>query len=131
VLACWEFDPEARPSCFRLYEAFSGMGIHDDRPVPKSTIRSALLGEIEISAVYLENMRFLLRRVLDSDVLLSPPSQIPEHLREPLSKLADNSAKANTVALVAKKLNPDDTQALVDALDLVSICLTALLHETF
>jgi hypothetical protein len=62
---------------------------------------------------------------------LPPPSRIPDQLCEPLSGLADNFAKAETVAMAAKKLNPDDTQTLVDALDLVSLCLLCLPQKMF
>jgi hypothetical protein len=58
---------------------------------------------------------------------MPPPSKIPEHLQKRLSGLADNIVKAEAVAVVAKKLSPDDTQVLVDLLDLVSLSLSALL----
>jgi hypothetical protein len=105
-----------------LQEAFAIMDIQDSRPLPKSMVQSTALEEIEAPVIDLESMTALLSRVLGSDHLLPPPSQIPKHLREPLSRLIDNSARAMAIAVAAKKLNPDDTQALVDALDLVSRC---------
>jgi hypothetical protein len=120
--ACWEFEPEDRPSSLNLHEAFSNMDISDDRPVLQPMIQPAALRAIEDPAIDLENMRSLLNRVVGSNQLLPPPSRIPEQLREPLSGLADNPAKAETVAIAAKRLKPDDTQTLVDALDLVSLC---------
>jgi hypothetical protein len=118
VSACWEFEPEDRPSCLKLHDAFASMNIHDDRPAP----RSEASGEFEAPAIDLESIGSLLNRVLGSDRILPPPSRILDHLREPLSGLADSLPKAKTVAVAAKKLNPGDTQTLVDALDLVSLC---------
>jgi hypothetical protein len=60
-------------------------------------------------------------RILGSDQSFSPPSQIPEQLREPLFGLIENRVKADAVAAATKKFSPDDTQTLVDVLDLVSI----------
>jgi hypothetical protein len=118
VSACWEFEPEDRPNCLKLHRAFTSMNIHDDRPAP----RSEASGEFEAPAIDLGSVGALLNRILGSDKILPPPSQIPEHLREPLSGLVDSRPKAETVAMAAKKMNTYDTQTLVDVLDLVSLC---------
>jgi hypothetical protein len=105
------------------------MDIYGGRPVLQSIIQPAALMEIETPATDLEDMRPLLNRVVGSNQLLPPPSRIPEQLREPLTGLADNLSKAETVAMAAKKLNPDDTQTLVDVLDIVSLLVVLITKD--
>jgi hypothetical protein len=57
VSACWDFEPEDRPSCLNLHGAFSNMDICDNRPILQSMIQPAALREIEAPAIDLENMR--------------------------------------------------------------------------
>jgi hypothetical protein len=95
------------------------MDIHDDRPAATAFVASECL-QTMITSSHLERVKFLMTRILGAEQSMPPPSQIPEHLRGPLSGLAGDSAKAEAVAVAVKKLGPDDTQTLADALDLVS-----------
>jgi hypothetical protein len=63
-------------------------------------------------------------RIVGSDLSMTPPSRIPEHLQKPLFGLADSRVKAEAVAVATTKLGPGDTQILVDILDLVSLSLS-------
>jgi hypothetical protein len=95
------------------------MVIQDDRLTPKPPIQPGIFKES--SSLHLDRARSTLIRIVGSDLSMPPPSRIPEHIQKPLSGLADNRVKAEAVAVAAKKLSPDDTQILVNVLDLVSI----------
>jgi hypothetical protein len=94
------------------------MVIHDDRPMTKPPIPTGAFRES--SSLHIDRARSILMRIVGSDPSTPLPSRIPEHLQKSLSGLADNRVKAEAVAAAAKKLSPDDTQVLVDVLDLVS-----------
>jgi hypothetical protein len=72
-------------------------------------------------AIDLERVRSILTRIIDSDASLPAPSQIPADLQKVLSGLTDSLVKAEIAVAAAKKLSPNDTQTLVDVLDLVSL----------
>jgi hypothetical protein len=96
------------------------MDIHDDRAAATAFVVSDFQ-QITVTSSHLEHAKCLITRILGVEQPMPPPSQIPEHLRGPLSRLAGDLAKAEAVAVATKKLSPDDTQTLVDALDLVSL----------
>jgi hypothetical protein len=126
VSTCFEFEAEDRPSCAQLQKIFSSIDIHDDRPVQNAATRFNAVEHTRASASDLERARSILARIIDVGSSMPPPSQIPEDLQKVLSGLTDSVVKAEAVALAAKKLSPNDTQALVDVLDLVSL-LSSLL----
>jgi hypothetical protein len=119
VSTCWEFEAKDRPGCLQIQKVFSSMVVHDDRPVPKPTVPPGAF-EHEKCSAHLNLTRSILTRLIGFDQSLPPPSKIPEHLQKLLSGLTDNNAKAETVAVAAGQLGSDDTQILVDVLDLVS-----------
>jgi hypothetical protein len=119
VSACWEPKPKDRPRATEVLNALSSMDIHDDRPAATSFVASDFL-QTMITPIHLERAKILMTQILGIEQSIPPPSQIPEPLRGPLSGLAGNLANAEAVAVALKKLSPDDTQTLVDALDLVS-----------
>jgi hypothetical protein len=119
VSACWESEAKDRPSCMQFQRAFSSMVIHDDRPI---TIPPIPLGAFkENFPLHVDRARSILMQTVGSDVSMPPPSRIPEYFQKPLSGLADNNVKAEAVAVAVKKLSTDDTQILVDVLDVVNI----------
>jgi hypothetical protein len=122
VSTCWEFETKDRPSCIQFQDAFSSRVIQDDRPTPKPPIQPGTFEES--SSLHLDRARSTLMRIVGSGLSMPPPSRIPEHFQKPLFGLADNGVKAEAVAVAAKKLSPDNTQILVDVLDLVSIFLS-------
>jgi hypothetical protein len=119
VSACWEPKPKDRPRATEILDAFSVMDIHDDRPAATAFAASDFL-QTMITSSHLEHAKFLMTRILGTEQSMPAPSQIPERLRGPLSGLAGDGAKAEAMAVAVKKLSSDDTQTLVDALDLVS-----------
>jgi hypothetical protein len=121
ISTCWESEAEDRPSCLQFQK---DMAFHDHRSAVIPTIQFP--EHKKDFAINLDLARSILTQIIGSDLSLPPPSQIPEHLQKPLSGLADNETKAETVAVAAKKLSPDDTQILVDVLDLVSLSLCLL-----
>jgi hypothetical protein len=122
VSSCWESDAKDRPSCIQFQKVFSNMIIQDDRPTPKPTIPPGTFEES--SSFHLDRAGSSLMRIVGSHLSMPPPSRIPEHFQKPLSGLVDNRVKAEAVAVAAKKLSPEDTQILVDVLDLVSVSLS-------
>jgi hypothetical protein len=121
VSTCWEFEPENRPSCAQFHRIFASIDIHDDRPVQKAEVQLDAVEHATAPAIDLERVKSILARITDSDPSLPPPSEIPADLQKVLSSLTDNVIKTEAVAVAAKKLNPNDTQTLVDVLDLVSL----------
>jgi hypothetical protein len=126
---CWETEPDARPCCSEVQAAFACMDIHDDRPIPQPIIPPEVVKRVEALPLGLGRARTILSQIIGSDHSMPPLSQIPEHLQELVSGLADNFVKADAVAVAAKKLNPNDTQAFVDVLDLVSFFLSPSLEK--
>ncbi|KAF5361875.1 hypothetical protein D9756_002591 [Leucocoprinus leucothites] len=114
MLMCWEFEPEARPTCLTVQQMFLGMVLQDERPPAKLMVQPEAMKR---SAVNLEQARASLTRVLGSDSL--PSLRVPEHLRESLSSLVPDTTRLNATTTAAKKLSPNDTQMFVDFLDLV------------
>jgi hypothetical protein len=108
----------------QFQKAISSTVIYDGRPSPTPPIQARIFEER--SPLRLDHARSIWMGIIGSDLSMPPPSRIPEHLQKRLSGLADNAVKAEAVAAVAKKLSLDDTQVLVDVLDLVSLCLSLL-----
>jgi hypothetical protein len=126
VSTCFKSKTKDRPSCIQLQKAFLSMVIHDNRPVPKAIIQPEALEHERGSALDLDLARSILTQIVNSDISMPPPSQIPEHLQEPLYGLVNDEVKAEYVVVAAKKLSPGDTQTLVNVLDLVGLSLSLL-----
>jgi hypothetical protein len=120
VSACWEFNPEDRPRCIEILNAFSSMDIQDNRQTAMVLTMPERLQTI-LTSGDIEHARCLMTRILGAEESMPPPSQIPDLLRGQLFGLVGDRAKAEAVAVTVKKLSSDDTQTLVDALDLVSL----------
>jgi serine/threonine protein kinase len=129
VSSCWEFEAKDRPSCLQFQKVFLSLVIRDDRPVPELAIQPEVFEHKKASAPNLYLARSILMQITGSDLSMPPPSKIPEHLQKPLFGLIDNRVKAEAVAVAAKKLSRDDTQILVDVLDLVSLALSLIAIE--
>ncbi|KAF5362327.1 hypothetical protein D9756_002589 [Leucocoprinus leucothites] len=114
LLLCWELDPKGRPFCLQIHQILLGMTIEDTRPAAKPIIQP---GTIKGSALNLEYAKDNLMQVLSSDH--SPSLRVPKHLRKLLSSFLPDTSGLNATVAAAKKLSPDDTQMLVDFLDLV------------
>ncbi|KAF5361836.1 hypothetical protein D9756_002616 [Leucocoprinus leucothites] len=113
LLLCWKFEPEERPPCLKVHQILLGMGVHNGHPGMKPLVRSEA---IKLSSFDLERAKTSLTRILGSDDQTF--FRVPEHLRSSLSNLVPNAAKFGETAIAARKLSPDDTQQLVDFLDL-------------
>ncbi|KXN84000.1 Serine/threonine-protein kinase HT1 [Leucoagaricus sp. SymC.cos] len=103
-----------------FYEILLTMEIPIGFPEAKAIIDFEVLNR---STINLQHARAILERALGSD---QPSSlQIPEHLRSALLRLARDSTNTNSqkvargAVTAAKKLSHDNSQVLVDALDLV------------
>jgi hypothetical protein len=126
VSTCFESETKDRPSCTQFQKAFSSIVVSNNRSVLKAIIQPEAFEHERGSALDLDLARSILTQIVGSDISMPPPSQIPEHLREPLYGLVNNEAKAETVVVAAKKLSPGDTQVLVDVLNLVGLSLSLL-----
>ncbi|KAF5354620.1 hypothetical protein D9756_005574 [Leucocoprinus leucothites] len=113
MLACWEYEPEDRPSCLKVQQIFLGMNIQDDRPAAKPMICPELLTGL---AVDLDLVRTNLTQVLGSDHPFS--LRVPKNLRDLVLRVAPNPTKLKAAAAAVNKLSPDDTQLFLDFLDL-------------
>lgn len=91
------------------------MDIRDDRPKAMPLVRPEVL---KGNFINLRRARTILTRTLGSDQPLSV--QIPEHLRNSLHRLVRDRPQRQATYAAAKKLNPEETQTLVDFADLVS-----------
>ncbi|KAJ3576477.1 hypothetical protein NP233_g402 [Leucocoprinus birnbaumii] len=114
LMMCWEYEPEDRPSCLRFHQILSGMDIKDVRSVQGPLIVPDF---IKCSTIDVERAKASLATVLGCDEASSP--RVPEELRRTLFKLIPNTVKFEATAIAAKKLSPDDTECLVNFLDLV------------
>lgn len=114
LLMCWEYEPEDRPPCLKVHQVLLGMDIQDDRPKPSSMISPDFM---QCSSIDPMRARATLVEVLGPEHASS--LRVPEQLRSTLFGLMPNTVKFEATATAAKKLSPDDTQCLVDFLDLV------------
>ncbi|KXN83999.1 Cytokinesis protein sepH [Leucoagaricus sp. SymC.cos] len=120
LLACWEYRAQDRTDLLRVKEVLSNVSHQDNRPVPKPMLASdALNGYTEDTG----RAEAILIQVLGTE----QPStlRVPEHLRGSLFTLAGEShdsdaPKRSANMAAAKKLSPQETQVLVDLLDLLS-----------
>jgi hypothetical protein len=111
----------------QFQKAFSSMVVHDDRPTPKPPIPPGAFEEK--NSFYVERARSVLMQIVVSDPSMPPASRIPELIQKPLSGLVDNRVKAEAVAVAAKKLSANDTQILVDVLDVVNFFVSPIAKE--
>ncbi|KAJ3563267.1 hypothetical protein NP233_g9050 [Leucocoprinus birnbaumii] len=114
LLMCWKFEPSERPPCLKVYQVVVGMGTKDERPVAKPMM---VPDALKRSTLDLERPRSNLTRVLGSEAASS--LRAPEHLRDSLLRLISDTNKLEAAAAVVLKLKLDETQCLVDFLDLL------------
>ncbi|KXN92522.1 Alpha-xylosidase [Leucoagaricus sp. SymC.cos] len=114
LMMCWEYEDADRPTSSKLQEILSYMHVEDHHPEPKSIIGPKA---IKSSITNLELAKAVLSQILDSH---EPASlQVPKHLCDTLSRLIRDSKALDAAKAAAKKLNRDDTQILVDLIELV------------
>ncbi|KXN84856.1 Cytokinesis protein sepH [Leucoagaricus sp. SymC.cos] len=114
LMTCWEYEDAGRPTSSKLQEILSYMHVEDRRPEPKLIIGPKA---IKSSITNLELAKAVLSQILDSH---EPASlQVPKHLRDTLSRLVRDSKALDAAKAAAKKLDRDDTQILVDLIELV------------
>ncbi|KXN92513.1 Serine/threonine-protein kinase HT1 [Leucoagaricus sp. SymC.cos] len=114
LMSCWEYEAADRPTSSKIQEMLSYMRTEDRRPEQKSIIEPEA---IKSSVTNLELAKDVLSQILGSH---EPASvQVPKHLRDTLSRLVRDSEALDAAKVAAKKLNRDDTQTLVDLIELV------------
>ncbi|KXN90938.1 Cell division control protein 15 [Leucoagaricus sp. SymC.cos] len=113
LMLCWEYKAGDRPTSSKIKEMLLHVHIKDDRPEPKPMIEFEALRTSEIN---LELAKNILTQALGSH---QRPLQVPEHLRDTLSRLVRDSKAFSATVVAAKKLTPDDTQTFVDSIELV------------
>ncbi|KXN81246.1 hypothetical protein AN958_05587 [Leucoagaricus sp. SymC.cos] len=112
LLRCWEYEAEERP---KLQEILLHMHVEDNRPKQKLKIR---LDPLETSGtIDLKAAKMILKQTLGPHQ--SSPLKIPEHLRDTVSLLVRDSEALDTTTVAANKLTREDTQILVDLIELV------------
>ncbi|KAJ3571101.1 hypothetical protein NP233_g3972 [Leucocoprinus birnbaumii] len=116
LLMCWEFKPADRPPCLSVHQIILSLDIRDNRPVSSTPI---LLppGSKNGLTPHVETMKARLAQVVGCEH--SPSLMVPERLSQLLQNLISGRDKFNATAAIAKKLSPEDTQMLVDFLDMV------------
>ncbi|KXN93000.1 hypothetical protein AN958_09682 [Leucoagaricus sp. SymC.cos] len=113
-MSCWEYEATDRPTSLKIQEMLSHMRIEDRCPEPGLTIESEA---IKSSITNLELAKAVLSQILGSH---EPASlQVPKHLHDTLSRLVRDSKALDAATSAAKKLNRNDTQTLVDLIELV------------
>ncbi|KXN84851.1 Serine/threonine-protein kinase HT1 [Leucoagaricus sp. SymC.cos] len=114
LMRCWEYEVTDRSPSSKIQEMLSYICTEDRRPEPMSIIEPEA---IKPPATNLELAQAVLSQILGSH---EPASlQVPKHLRDTLSRLVHDSEALDAVKVAAKKLNHDDTQTLVDLIELV------------
>ncbi|KXN83977.1 hypothetical protein AN958_00622 [Leucoagaricus sp. SymC.cos] len=112
LLRCWEYEAEERP---KLQEILLHMHAEDNRPKQKLMNR---LDPLETSGtIDLKAAKMILKQTLGPHQ--SSPLKIPEHLRDTVSLLVRDSEALDTTTVAANKLTREDTQILVDLIELV------------
>ncbi|KAJ3564996.1 hypothetical protein NP233_g7925 [Leucocoprinus birnbaumii] len=119
LLMCWKLEPSERPPCLKVYQIIVGMGTQCERQIAKPVTGSDIL---KSSVVDLERAKSSLIGVLGYKAASS--LRVPEHLRNSLLKLIPDANKLEAARAVVLKLSPDETQCLVDFLDLLLEDLT-------
>ncbi|KXN83978.1 Tyrosine-protein kinase CSK [Leucoagaricus sp. SymC.cos] len=114
LLLCWEYEAADRLTCLKVRETLSHMRIGDHRSEPRPMVPFEALKTSEIDP---EPAKNILIKVLGSHQQSS--SQVPKHLRDILSRLVLDSEALGTTRVAARTLSRDDTQTLVDFLELV------------
>ncbi|KXN85809.1 Tyrosine-protein kinase CSK [Leucoagaricus sp. SymC.cos] len=114
LMMCWEYEAVDRPTSSKFHEMLSRMHSGDGRPEPRSIIEPEA---IKSSIIDIELAKTILSQILGSHQQASV--QVPKHLRDTLSRLVRDSGALSAAQVAAKKLNRDDTQTLVDLIELV------------
>ncbi|KAJ3555492.1 hypothetical protein NP233_g12196 [Leucocoprinus birnbaumii] len=115
LLMCWEFKPADRPPCLNVYQIILNLDIRDIRPVSSTSILPP--GSRYALAPDVETMKARLTQVVGSES--SPSLMVPERLGQLLGHLLSSQDNFKATAAIAVKLSLDDTQMLVDFLELV------------
>ncbi|KXN92514.1 Serine/threonine-protein kinase HT1 [Leucoagaricus sp. SymC.cos] len=119
LMRCWEYEAADCPTSSNFQEMLLYMHTEDCHPEPKSIIEPKA---IQSSITNLELAKAVLSQILGSH---EPASlQVPKHLRDTLSQLVCNSEALDTTEVAAKKLNRDDTQTLVDLIELKGVAIS-------
>ncbi|KXN82475.1 Tyrosine-protein kinase CSK [Leucoagaricus sp. SymC.cos] len=113
LMMCWEYAVADRPSSSKIQEILSHMRIEDDRPEPRSIIE---LEAIKPSIIDVERAKTIVWLILGSHQTAS--SQVSKHLRDTLSRFIRDSEALRAARIAVKKLNHEDTQTLVDSIEL-------------
>ncbi|KXN81902.1 Mitogen-activated protein kinase kinase kinase YODA [Leucoagaricus sp. SymC.cos] len=114
VMTCWEYEAMDRPTSSKLQEMLSRMHSGDSCPEPGSIIEPEA---IKCSIIDVELAKTILSQILSSHQAAS--LQVPKHLHDILSWLIHDSKALDAAKVAAKKLNHDDTQTIVDFIELV------------
>ncbi|KXN82813.1 Serine/threonine-protein kinase HT1 [Leucoagaricus sp. SymC.cos] len=114
LLLCWEYEAADRPTSLRVQEMLSHIHIDDGRLEPRPMIEPET---IKSSVIDVELTKTILSQVLGSHQQAS--LQVPKHLHDTLSRLVHDSEALSAARVAAKKLDRDDTQTLVDLIELV------------
>ncbi|KXN81904.1 Tyrosine-protein kinase CSK [Leucoagaricus sp. SymC.cos] len=116
LMMCWEYAAVDRPTSLKFQEMLSHIRIEDVRPEPKP--ESIIEPEAAKSSVIdVELAKAILSQVLGSNQATS--QQVPKRLRDTLFRLVRDSEALSAAQVAAKKLDRDDTQTLVDLIELV------------
>ncbi|KXN89684.1 hypothetical protein AN958_05346 [Leucoagaricus sp. SymC.cos] len=116
LMLCWEYVATDRPTSLKVQEMLSHMHIGDGHlePSSESTIEPEAT---KSSIINVKLAKTILSQILGSHQVAS--LQVPKHLRDTLSWLIRDSKALHAAQVAAKKLNCDDTQTLVDLIELV------------
>ncbi|KXN85808.1 hypothetical protein AN958_10815 [Leucoagaricus sp. SymC.cos] len=113
LLTCWEYEVKDRPNSSKVQEILSRVQSEGRRSEQQPTLEVKTLK----TSIDLGPAQIILTKVLGSH---QPSSvQVPKHLHTILSRLVCDSEALGKTTEAAKKLTRDDTQTLVDFIELV------------
>ncbi|KXN92521.1 Mitogen-activated protein kinase kinase kinase 5 [Leucoagaricus sp. SymC.cos] len=113
LMSCWEYEAADRLTSSKIQEMLSHVHIEDHPSEPGSIIESKA---IKSSIINLELTKAVLSQILSSH---EPASlQVPKYLCDTLSWLVCDFKALRATERAAKKLNRDNTQTLVDLIEL-------------